>query len=657
MRGSTAADIVLFALAVTFVPALALLVLELAAGGIDGRAGLALHLLFVGGLGALFAVQALERLGIGATAALVAGAVAAGVLAALAVWRVAAVRTFLTILTPAPLVFLGVFLFASSVTKLVLPADADVDAASVRSDVPVVVVVFDELPVTSLLDEEGEVDAGRYPSFARLAREATWFRNATTLSASTTVAVPALLTGQLPDSEKLPVFQDHPRSLFTLLGDRYRMNVFESQTRLCPRELCEDRGPDTAARLESLYSDARVVYLHLVAPPALEDRLPAIDEGWGNFGDETTFDLEAQGERPTGDIATFYVGREQEFERFVASIRPHEGGQPSLNFLHVLLPHGPWLHFPSQRISAVANPRAPGRKGETWRSEALALQAFQRHLLQLGYTDALLGELIRQLEAARLYDRALVVVTADHGISFRGGGERRNPTAENLAELAFVPLFVKLPDHRRGRAIDRHVTIVDILPTIADALDVDVPWPLAGRSGYAPGEEAPDVRVRDVAMPYEQALAQREEALARQTDLFGSGGWDAELFGFGPYADLLGRPVYALEVAGRANAEATVDEVGSRLLRSLPAGSRRVPSPLSATLTGELEPETHVAVALNGEVAAVTQAYESGDGSVRLSALAPESAFRPGENDVRVFAVEGAAASPSLREIATTLSS
>ena len=165
---------------------------------------------------------------------------------------------------------------------------------------------------------KGHIDAKRFPNFARLARTSTWFRNTTTLSASTTVAVPVILTGNPPVPGALPVAQNYPHNLFTLLASRYRMNVTESQTRLCPSQICHREAPSIGSRLSSLYSDARIVYLHLIAPPSLEDGLPAIDESWGNFG--IGHGRRARGRAlPKVNMHTFYIGRLQDFNRFIAS--------------------------------------------------------------------------------------------------------------------------------------------------------------------------------------------------------------------------------------------------------------------------------------------------------------------------------------------------
>ena len=136
---------------------------------------------------------------------------------------------------------LVLFLAFSPVSRL-LESPPEPRLAQVPAEAPVVMVVLDELPTVSLLRSDGELDAVRYPNFARLAEDATWFRNATTVHEWTTGAVPPMLTGQRPDG--LPLFIDHPNNLFTLLGGAYDLNVHESQTHLCPPSLCDpDRDP------------------------------------------------------------------------------------------------------------------------------------------------------------------------------------------------------------------------------------------------------------------------------------------------------------------------------------------------------------------------------------------------------------------------------
>jgi Sulfatase len=655
VRGSAPSDIVVFALVVVFLPSLVLLAVELLVGLASARAAFLLHLVFLGALAAVFGIQFLKRHGLDGTVPLILGAIVIGAALAVAVWRVSLVSSFLTVLAAAAPVFLVVFLFTTPVEKLVFPADVNVETANVRSDTPVVFLLFDEFPVISLLDEKGEIDAKRFPNFARLQKASTWFKNTTTYSASTTVAVPSMLSAKLPERGKLPVFQNHPDNLFTFLGRRYAFNVQESQTRLCPPQLCERNGPDTESRLRSLYTDARVVYLHLVAPPALEERLAPIDESWGNFGGDAE-DLSAETVMPKIDKATFYIGRVRDYNRWLASVHKPAPGKPSLDFLHVLLPHGPWLYFPDGKVQAVASPRAPGRVGELWTDDGLALQAWQRHLLQLGFADKLLGRFLDKLERTGLWDKALVVVTADHGISFRGGDKRRAPTDTNLAELAFTPLFMKMPGEDKGKVVSKHVTIDDILPTIADVLGAKVPWKTDGESALAPGPGPDTVTVGRMTKPYDETLAQRQTSLQRQLDLFGSGNWGPGFYGIGPYGGLVGKPVPELDVSVKAPGAATVDAIGSELLQDYRVGAAAVPSPIVGTLSGGPKKGDTIALAVNGTVQAVATAYQDPEGPVRFTALTSEKAFRDGANEIRMFVVGGTPAKPELRELQVSYS-
>jgi hypothetical protein len=652
VRGSTPGDIVLFALVVTFAPALVLLAVEVAVELATKRDAAVLHYVFIAWLGAVFGAQALKRSGVDGTAVLIAGAIAIGLAVAVAAWRVPIARSFLTILSGASLVFLGAFLLNSKVKSLVFPSDVHAAVANVDASTPVVFLMWDEFPIISLMNANERIDARRFPNFARLARSSNWYRGMTSVSPTTTYSVPSALSGVEPRRGKLPLFQNYPDNLFTLLAHRYKLNVIETQTRLCPSRLCSRAGQGTEARLSSLYSDARTVYFHLLAPPALEDRLPAIDESWGNFGVDTGQHLEET--LPKVNLHTFYIGRLEDFKTFLGKLHAPKRGAPTLNYLHVLMPHGPWLYFPDGRVRAVASPRAPGRTGDRWRDESLAEQAWQRHLLQVGYTDVLLGRLIDRLHKTGLWNKALIVVTADEGDSFRGGDFRRNPSKTNLANVSFIPLFVKLPGQTRGRIIDKRVTTVDILPTIADVLGVRVPWKTDGRSVLKGGSGSNVVQLENVKASLSDALRLRTHSLERQIALFGTGTWGPRLAATGPFWRLVGKDVDTLNVAGTADTEGVVDAVGSKLLRSLPNNSPLVPSPVSGKFPG-LKTGGMVAVALNGRIAAVAPTYESG-GKQRFSLLPSDSAFKAGRNDVRMFFVSGPAVAPTLREFRVTLS-
>ena len=93
---------------------------------------------------------------------------------------------------------------------------------------------------------------------------------------------------------------------------------------------------------------------------------------------------------------------------------------------------------------------------------------------------------VQRLKSQGLYDKALVILIADHGISFTPGKAPRTLQDGNAHELMWVPLFVKTPQQRTGAVSDRSIEQVDLLPTIADVLKIKVPWRVDGVSALAP---------------------------------------------------------------------------------------------------------------------------------------------------------------------------
>lgn len=631
MRGSTSREIVVFALALVVLPPAVLLAVELLVGLVSRQALVALHVAFVVALAALVLVQVTKRVdalsGWGAVALAVALATATGFLYV----RTRVVPMFLTVLAPAPLVFVLLFLFSTSVSKLVFVEQVAVRTAAVRSSTPVVLLVFDEFNPAGLMDANRRLDAKRFPNFAALARQSNWYRDATTVHAHTEKAVPAILTGRLPRRDALPVYADHRRNLFTLLGRRYRMNVLEILTRLCPRSVCT--GGDAAVeaeRTESLVSDAAIVYAHVLLPEELTGRLPPITDTWTNFRGEG----EEQEARACGRKICAFTARIGASQR------------PSLSFLHTLLPHVPWQYLPEGRRYANEVRRIPGVENARWRRDPwLVEQGYQRYLLQLGYTDAALGLVVERLHATRLYDRALIVVTGDHGAGFTPGEPRRLITSANAPDLAFVPLFVKLPRQRTGRTIGGLARTVDILPTIVDALGVRAPWHFDGRSLLrrplpSDGTVVVGGNTGIVTAQLSDLRRRQQAALRPRAALFGAGSFE-NVYRIGGDRSLFGRPVAQLATAG-GGGRATLS--GASLFADVDVRSDLVPSYLTGTVNGFAD-GTRLAIAVDGVVAAVTRTYRS-QGQTRFAAMISPSTLRAGKNDVAVYAVRGRSLQP-----------
>ena len=647
-RVSPRADIVAIAFGVALIPPILLMGTEWVAGLASRALAWGLQLAYVAVLGAAIALQvlALDAWLPGLVIAVVAGAVAAVMYA-----ESPAARSLLTVLSPAPVVFLAVFLLLSDVSPLVLGDTEEVQAAGDVPRAPVVLVIFDELPVHSLMSASGGIDARRFPNFARLAGDATWYRNTASVDQDTPYAVPAILDGRLPRRERLPVAADHPQSIFTLLGKRYELHVREDGTTLCPPSLCAKGARQSfGERMRSLSGDVGLTYAHLVLPDRLERELPAVTQNWRRLAggaDTTEAVADARGTRRETKRqryrrlhANLAAGRQQRFREFVDAI---EGGsRPRLHLIHILLPHVPLQYLPSghryRRSPKEALPGLDHRPG--YAVPFLVKQSYQRHLLQLQATDRLLRRLLDRLHAVGIYDRALVAVVADHGISFRLGHDRRLVRAANVEDIAPVPFFVKAPGQSRARMSDKPLRTVDVLPTLADILGLKIPWDIDGRSARASTVAAQRRRhivskrflhVYLVDTPWYERRSRA--ALARKRRLFGD-----RAYAVGPRAQLVGRRVGELSPPLH-RVRAVV--VGPERFHRVDPKTGFVPTHLVGRIEpGRLGGGRILAVAVNGTMAATGRTFTlDGSGDEQFSLLIPERALRRGSNRLEFLVV------------------
>ncbi len=458
----------------------------------------------------------------------------------------------------------------------------------------VVLVVFDEFGGDILLGPNGKIDAGRFPHFASLARDGTWFRNAQTRYDSTTKAVPLILDGMAPRRGTAPTVRDHPHSIFTALGRAgYRIVPSEEATAMCPKRYC-------------------------TSEPA---RQPAI-------------------------IPNLKGGRGERFERFIRSI--HATERPTFWMKHALLPHGPWVYLPDGRMSRPPGPELlPGMQTiPGFYDDYLRHHNEQRQLLQLGFADRLLGRLIARLKRAGIYDDTLVVVTADHGFAWKVGVDtRRSVSLSNVDELGSVPMIVKRPGQHAGRVSGELAQTLDVTPTIADVLNVPLGYRPDGRSAFSRAAAARrTVRIvkRDfssvVSISKRRWIARRAAVVRRRLAELGSGDWPSLFTGFGPRRDLIGQSVADVRTASGVRATLSLAHSFRRVRRS----SGVVPSQIAGRIRGSgPTTERDVAIAVNGRIAAVGRSFHlRGEKVESYSVMVPEDSLRDGRNSVEVLEVE-----------------
>jgi Sulfatase len=501
-----------------------------------------------------------------------------------------------------PLLVLLVVLVGAAVAVAV---EGDEEQGKPRAErwPPVVVIVFDEFATDTLTAPGGEIDAERYPNFAELASTSTWFRNGYTVFDSTFKSVPTILDGRMPRERSAADIRSHQPNVFHLVNILgYDVVKVESASALCPPWICPGARTRRPGVLHRLAGGGRPARLHK----------------W----------IGAIRDRPT---PTFY-------------------------FHHALLPHEPWIYLPSGRQSRPSGEDpVPGiNKPGGWHDPRLTDHNHLRHLLQVGYTDHELGRVLKRLRRTGLFDRALLIVVADHGYSFEVGVKsRRQVTERNIDEIAPVPFFVKVPGQTEGEVDDRLVRTVDVVPTIADVLHVSVPWHADGHSAFSAmtrAREHVSLIRRDfsrlVSVGRAEFERRREELRRWRARKFGTGARSEEVFGdpwasayrIGPHPELLGRAVRAQLPPSH---EARGELANAALLAHVDPRDTLLPTRVVGRVEGSRPGVTRdLAVAVNGRIRATGRSFRlRGRPREFFSLIVPESTLRRGANRLELIEV------------------
>ncbi len=574
-------------------------------------------------------------------------AVAAGAATCWACARLDVVRAFLSLVSLAAVVVPATLVMDPEVRRSTANPYANVawDGPDTGIRAPIVMVVFDEWALTSALDADGQIDSGRLPNLARFAERATWYPNATAAADTTEYALPAMLSGIPPKRDLLPNATDYSPNLCTILAPSHEVFANEPITALCPPELnrLAPPRPGFGERFGLLASDLYLVWLHRTLPSAWAEDLPPVNENWSGFATPAP----PAAAPPTADepvaralLHLFRTDRAAEFRSFVEAIEPR-AGRPGFYLLHSLLPHGPTEYLPSGKAYHRSRSGRPGIEGDLWVERPWpALHDYKRHLMQVGFVDRLIGELVARLEATGLFDESLIVLVADHGIAFQPGESPRllipdRTPAGQVLDVATVPLLIKAPFQEAPETDERAVSLVDLPALVLDAAGATVetldppppddrqPEPLVIFGKYAGATPVPAARE-----------SWRRSRVAELTELLGEAG---DPLAIGAVPDLHGQRLSELDIRP---ASVSVQLVSPGLWYHVDLAQPVLPALVDAVFEEDAQlRDRRVAVAFEGVIGATVETHEHTDGRHRFAALLPERLLRHGQNRVDVLLV------------------
>jgi hypothetical protein len=645
-HGAESRDILLFAFGVYFLPAVLLISVFMIIRFIINQA--AANLFVSLAIGLLVSLWAASHASSVSTAGTIAIGLAAGALASWGYIARSSFRSILKIVGQISPIILIYFLAFTPAKQLIVPYELASYSVAGKSNTPIVMLIFDELSLAGLVTPDGDIDAVRVPNFSRLAQMSTWYRDATTVSTSTHKSVPAILSGMIPEEDALPTLSQYPQNLFTLLADSHDIHALELVSRLCPKSACNksDESMQTKFNPRTMYTDAGYVWLHAVFPAELAQRyLPPISHGWRDFtrnensnikkNDDARFKRERWQRAMLANplhlkIPGIEKFRDTRIKRFYASIRKSKGAD--VQFIHMGLPHYPWIRFPDGSIYNGESP--PGLKASMiWRDDKnLSDQAILQYALQVEYVDKLLGNILQLLEESGRLNETLLIVLSDHGLAIAPGKAVRIPDASTLADISRIPLFIKYPGQSLGVQDQRKVQTIDIFPTIAQVLDLQLNATVDGQSLVSDDwqavkrwvvESGKDIRNYEAAMDMRRASERVYRVLAP-----GKSAMDS--FGTQNSRALMGTSVQEYTI-GESQLSLQLENSGS--YSNIDLKSDRFPARLSGIVEGA-DLGTELVIAVNNTFAGSGMTYED-QGSI--SVMLDPRQFQDGDNTLTAY--------------------
>lgn len=162
------------------------------------------------------------------------------------------------------------------------------------------------------------------------------------------------------------------------------------------------------------------------------------------------------------------------FDRARTLLESRGNEQPMFVWTHIFAPHDPyWPPAPYRRrfASRESWEKVRGTRLPPGLTPSDLRAQYDEMIL---YADQVVGDYLDWLERTGRLDRAIVIITADHGESFEHGGFLHGGP-RLYSGLIHIPLFIHLPGQKQGGSIAPAAQQVDLLPTLLDLIGAPVP--------------------------------------------------------------------------------------------------------------------------------------------------------------------------------------
>ena len=148
---------------------------------------------------------------------------------------------------------------------------------------------------------------------------------------------------------------------------------------------------------------------------------------------------------------------------------------PFFLFINYFDAHAPYL--PPDEYSSLFREDEDTEITESERRKKHALSQYDG---EIAYLDDQMGKLFERLKELKIYDNTMLIITSDHGEYF-GEHDFWGHGHELYQEVIKVPLIIKYPSSSPQKGVYlKKVSLVDIVPTILNFLNLSLPEDLQG---------------------------------------------------------------------------------------------------------------------------------------------------------------------------------
>jgi hypothetical protein len=338
------------------------------------------------------------------------------------------------------------------------PAGHNVEVQSIGSDSePAFVFVMDELSYDMLLDGD-ELDAQRYPNLAAFRNDSVWLTDATTNYLHTNFIVPGFIAAA------------------GRLSNEYDVRVYDQYAYV------ESYGWDQCGVTYTCRGSAHLTETHQLELSGIVSRR-AIFQAAPDFAEPLVgrlsgwLDGSLDAPSPAVDHLAMHTFTNRQVETFLSDV-DSDSAPGRLHFVHLLLPHEPYVYQPDGGVSGSAE-----HTNFDHSSDVDAVN--ERYRLQAEYLDGLIGRFVQRLRDEGLYERSTILLTGDHGIRRQVVNKSDEIGDEGIPvddDVTRVPFLVKAPGIAPA-VLDVDYQHADFEATLRDVLGVS-PIPTDGVSAF-----------------------------------------------------------------------------------------------------------------------------------------------------------------------------